>query len=66
MVGRCAVPGLLRAGHEVVDLGTSVRDLLDVEAMASAMSGCDALVNLSAQIPVGGAPGGPGPGAPTT
>lgn len=52
-MGRCALPGLEAAGHEVVDLGSSVRALLDGEALAQAMDGCDALVNLSAQIPVG-------------
>ena len=53
MVGRCAVPGLQAAGHEVVDLGRSVGALLDVDTMAEAMRGCDALVNVSAQLPVG-------------
>ncbi|HET6563394.1 MAG TPA: NAD-dependent epimerase/dehydratase family protein [Marmoricola sp.] len=55
VVGRCAVPGLRAAGHEVVDLGRSVSALLDVETMTGAMRGCDALVNLSAQLPVGAA-----------
>ena len=53
VVGRCAVPRLEAAGHEVVRLGRSVGSLLDVDATSSAMRGCDALVNLSAQIPVG-------------
>ncbi len=52
-MGRCALPGLEAAGHQVVDLGSSVRALLDGDALARAMDGCDALVNLSAQIPVG-------------
>lgn len=55
VVGRCAVPGLQAAGHEVVDLGRSVSALLDVHAMTEAMRGCDALVNVSAQLPVGAA-----------
>jgi nucleoside-diphosphate-sugar epimerase len=55
VVGRCAVPGLQAAGHEVVDLGRSVAALLDVDAMTEAMRGCDALVNVSAQLPVGAA-----------
>ena len=53
VVGRCAVPGLEAAGHDVVRLGRGPRALLDVEATREAMTGCDALVNLSAQIPVG-------------
>lgn len=56
VVGRCAVPGLEAAGHEVVRLGTrgqGVGSLLDTDATSEAMRGCDALVNLSAQIPVG-------------
>jgi nucleoside-diphosphate-sugar epimerase len=53
VVGRCTVPGLRAAGHEVVDLGRSVATLLDVDAMTEAMRGCDALVNVSAQLPVG-------------
>jgi nucleoside-diphosphate-sugar epimerase len=53
VVGRCAIPGLEAAGHEVVRLGRAVGSLLDVEATSAAMLGCDALVNLSAQIPVG-------------
>ena len=53
VVGRCAVPGLEAAGHEVVRLGRAVGSLLDVDATGAAMRGCDALVNLSAQIPVG-------------
>jgi nucleoside-diphosphate-sugar epimerase len=55
VVGRCAVPGLLAAGHEVVDLGRSVGALLDEEALTEAMRGCDAVVNVSAQLPVGAA-----------
>jgi nucleoside-diphosphate-sugar epimerase len=54
-VGRCAVPGLQAGGHDVVDLGRSVAALLDVDAMTEAMRGCDALVNVSAQLPVGAA-----------
>lgn len=53
VVGRCAVPALEAAGHEVVRLGRGVGALLDVDATSVAMRGCDALVNLSAQIPVG-------------
>ncbi len=53
VVGRCAVPGLEAAGHEVVRLGLPVGSLVDVDTTAEAMRGCDALVNLSAQIPVG-------------
>jgi nucleoside-diphosphate-sugar epimerase len=53
VVGRCAVPGLEAAGHEVVGLGRSARSFLDVDALADGMRGCDAVVNLSAQIPVG-------------
>ena len=53
VVGRCAVPGLESAGHEVVRIGRADGSLLDVEATTAAMRGCDALVNLSAQIPVG-------------
>ena len=53
VVGRCAVPGLEAAGHEVVRLGRGLRSILDVDASSAAMRGCDALVNLSAQIPVG-------------
>lgn len=55
VVGRCAVPGLQAAGHEVVDLGRSVLALLDADTMTEAMRGCDALVNVSAQLPVGAA-----------
>lgn len=55
VVGRCAVPGLEAAGHEVVRLGRGLTSLLDVDATSAAMRGCDALVNLSAQIPVGAA-----------
>lgn len=55
VVGRCAVPGLAAAGHELVLLGRDGTSLLDVEATSAAMRGCDALVNLSAQIPVGAA-----------
>lgn len=53
VVGRCALPGLRAAGHEIVALGDDARALLDVEATTEAMRGCDALVNLSAQMPVG-------------
>lgn len=53
VVGRCAVPALEASGHELIQLGRGVRSLFDVEAMAEAMRGCDAVVNLSAQIPVG-------------
>lgn len=53
VVGRCAVPGLEAAGHEVVRLGLPMGSLLDVDTTSAAMRGCDALVNLSAQIPVG-------------
>jgi nucleoside-diphosphate-sugar epimerase len=53
VVGRCAVPGLEAAGHELVRLDRRVGSLLDVDATSAAMRGCDALVNLSAQIPVG-------------
>ena len=53
VVGRCAVPTLEAAGHEVVRLGRGAGALLDVDATSVAMRGCDALVNLSAQIPVG-------------
>ncbi len=53
MVGRCAVPALEAAGHEVVPIGRTVRALLDTSAMARAMEGCDAVVNLAAQIPTG-------------
>lgn len=53
VVGRCAVPGLEAAGHEVVRVGADPQSLLDVDATRDAMLGCDALVNLSAQIPVG-------------
>jgi nucleoside-diphosphate-sugar epimerase len=44
---------LRAAGHEVVDLGRSVGALLDVDTMTKAMRSCDALVNVSAQLPVG-------------
>lgn len=54
VVGRCALPSLVAAGHEVVAVDRGgVRSLLDVDAMAQAMRGCDAVVNLAAQIPVG-------------
>ena len=55
VVGRCALPGLEAAGHEVVRLGrgAGVATLFDVDALTAAMRGCDALVNLSAQMPVG-------------
>jgi nucleoside-diphosphate-sugar epimerase len=56
VVGRCAGPALRAVGHEVVDLGSDpvlVGLLDDVDALAEAMSGCDAVVNLSAQIPFG-------------
>ena len=53
MVGRCALPWLRSAGHEIVELGDGAASLLDVEATTAAMRGCDALVNLSAQMPVG-------------
>jgi nucleoside-diphosphate-sugar epimerase len=46
---------LQAAGHEVVDLGRSVDSLLDVEELTAAMRGCDAVVNVSAQLPVGAA-----------
>ena len=50
-VGRLVVPALEVAGHEVVRLGRGMGALLDVDATSVAMRGCDALVNLSAQIP---------------
>ncbi len=53
VVGRCAVPGLEAAGHDVVRLDRGVRSLFDVDATSAAMQGCDAIVNLSAQMPVG-------------
>lgn len=63
VVGRCAVPGLESAGHEVVSLDRllgrlgdrSGRPAFDVEAMAAAMRGCDALVSLSPRVPRGSA-----------
>ncbi len=52
-VGRCAVPALEASSHEVVPFGRAVRDLLDTDAMAQVMQGCDAVINLAAQIPLG-------------
>ncbi len=55
-MGRCAGPALRAVGHEVVDLGSEplLVDLLEeVDALARAMADCDAVVNLSAQIPFG-------------
>ncbi|WP_148571661.1 NAD-dependent epimerase/dehydratase family protein [Nocardioides caldifontis] len=53
VVGRCALPGLRAAGHEVVALDTPPDALPDLDAAAGAMAGCDALVALPAQIPTG-------------
>jgi nucleoside-diphosphate-sugar epimerase len=47
------VPGLTAAGHEVVRVAQTGGSLCDVDAVSAAISGCDALVNLSAQVPAG-------------
>lgn len=53
VVGRCAVPGIEAAGHEVVRVAGGPHSLPDLDTTREALAGCDALVNLSAQIPVG-------------
>jgi nucleoside-diphosphate-sugar epimerase len=54
VVGRCVLPALRHAGHQVVPLDRP-RDgrPLDVEATALEFEGCDALVNLSTEPPLG-------------
>lgn len=52
LVGRCAMPALQEAGHEVVRIDRRAGSLLDPEAAGAAMRGCDALVNLSGPMPV--------------
>ena len=50
-VGCCAVPWLQDAGHEVVNLGRTMRGLLDVDRMAALMAGCDVTLHLSPAAP---------------
>ena len=52
-VGRCAVPWLQDSGHEVVNLGRTMRSLLDVERMADLMRGSDVVVHLTPPEPPG-------------
>ena len=51
--GRCAVPWLERSGHEVVDLGRTMRSLLDVRRMSDLMRGCDVALHLTPPEPQG-------------
>jgi nucleoside-diphosphate-sugar epimerase len=52
VVGRSAALALLDAGHEVFEVeAETLWD--DPEALVSALEGCDALVNLGGQMPVG-------------
>lgn len=52
-VASCAVPWLEQSGHEVVDLGRTVRQLLDADRMATLMRGCDVAINLAPPEPSG-------------
>ncbi len=67
-MGRSTIPALLDAGHTVVALARSskaakavaqrgaepvVADLFDQQALATAMRGCDAVVNYATRVPVG-------------
>ncbi|WP_229054928.1 NAD(P)-dependent oxidoreductase [Aeromicrobium sp. Leaf350] len=75
VVGRAAVAALLDAGHEVTglvrsreaartvtDLGARPvsAELFDVQELAEAMRGCDAVANLATKVPVGSAALRPG------
>ncbi|MGH3459407.1 NAD-dependent epimerase/dehydratase family protein [Aeromicrobium sp.] len=68
VMGRSTIPALLDAGHTVVALARSskaakavaqrgaepvVADLFDQQALATAMRGCDAVVNYATRVPVG-------------
>lgn len=55
-MGRSAVPALTGAGHDIVRLPENGA-LLDVSRMAAVMGGCDVLLNLAGQVPVGGVAG---------
>ena len=55
-VGRSAVPVLGGAGHELVHLPEDAA-VMDVDRMAGALDGCDVLLNLAGQVPVGGVSG---------
>lgn len=52
-VGGCVLPTLQEAGHEVVVLGRSMRNLMDVERMTALMSGCDVAIHLAPPAPPG-------------
>lgn len=75
VIGRAAVPALLAAGHDVVLLARSERnvlrarswgaeavagDLFDADSLAVAYQGADAVVNLATHVPVGRAAAWPG------
>lgn len=54
--GRSAVPALASASHDVVRLPED-GSLMDVRRMVAALAGCDVLLNLAGQVPVGGVVG---------
>ncbi len=75
VMGRSATRAMQQAGHSVVGLARSesrarlvaqsgaepvVGDYFDVDSMAAAMSGCDAVCNLATRIPIGSAAAMPG------
>lgn len=68
VIGRCAVPALVSAGHDVAvltrrpeggtlaaQLGASAvaGDLFDVESLVQAYDGADAVINLASRMPTG-------------
>ncbi len=52
-VGCCAIPWLQDSGHEVVNLGRTMRSLLDVERMSALLSDCDVALHLTPPEPPG-------------
>ncbi len=67
-MGRSTIPALHDAGHTVVGLARSAKaakvvaargaepvmaDLFDCDALATAMQGCDAVINFATRVPIG-------------
>jgi nucleoside-diphosphate-sugar epimerase len=53
ILGRCTLPLLRAAGHEVVGVGRKDVDIYDADAVARMADGCGAVLHLATSIPTG-------------